>query len=166
LTDAGNIGQNELYMKSIVTQIKEYIDSISAVLVVADGTIARVTVGTHYALSTLSAIFPKTLANNTAFVFTKVPSLLFWNFSQDTIPDVFENVPQFLLDNPIALQRKYLQLKDSPIMKKGMANLRNRVKAAEQNALEMLVALFDWLDGLEPHPMTKTIEEVGNIRGV
>ena len=26
------------------------------------------------------------------------------------------------------------------------------VKAGEQSALEMLVGLFDWLDGLEPQP--------------
>ena len=29
------------------------------------------------------------------------------------------------------------------------SNLRNAVKFAEQNALEMLVDLFDWLNGLE-----------------
>jgi len=44
-------------------------------------------------------------------------------------------------------------------MKKGRANLRNAARTAERNALEMLVDLFDWLDGLEPQPttgMTKT----------
>ena len=29
------------------------------------------------------------------------------------------------------------------------------MKAAEQRALEMLVDLFDWLDGLEPQSMTE-----------
>ena len=37
-------------------------------------------------------------------------------------------------------------------MKKGRADLRNAVKAAEQNALEMLVDLFDWLDSVESQP--------------
>jgi len=40
-------------------------------------------------------------------------------------------------------------------MKKGRADLRNAVRTAEQNAMEMLVALFDWLDGLEPQPTTE-----------
>jgi len=30
--------------------------------------------------------------------------------------------------------------------------LRRGVKAGEEQALEMLVDFFDWLDGLEPHP--------------
>ena len=37
-------------------------------------------------------------------------------------------------------------------MQKGMSELLRAVKAGEQSALEMLVDLFDWLDGLEPQP--------------
>ena len=46
----------------------------------------RVTVGTYYALSTLSAMFPKSLANNVSFMFTSVMSALHWNFSLETVP--------------------------------------------------------------------------------
>ena len=35
-------------------------------------------------------------------------------------------------------------------MKKRRADLRDAVKSAEQNALKMLVNLFDWLNSLEP----------------
>ena len=35
--------------------------------------------------------------------------------------------------------------------------MKKLVKRAEQNALEMLVGLFDWLDGLEPQPTTEII---------
>ena len=31
------------------------------------------------------------------------------------------------------------------------------MKASEQDALEMLVDLFDWLDGLESQPTTKSV---------
>ena len=37
-------------------------------------------------------------------------------------------------------------------MKKGMTDFRRMVKAAEQEALEVLVDIIDWLDGLEPQP--------------
>lgn len=123
----------------------------------ANGTVPRVTVGTDYALSTLSAIFPKNLANNIAFVFTNVTSPLHWNFSRDTVPKVLKDAPYFLLNNPIALQKKYLKLKTDPNMKVGKANLRIAVKAGEEDALEMLVDLFDWLDGLEPQPTTEVV---------
>ena len=133
-----------------------HIDTVNAVLVLANGTVPRVTVGTDYALTTLSAIFPKSLADNIAFIFTNVSSPLHQNFDQDAIPEVLKDAPQFVLDNPAALQKKYLKLKDDPDMKKGRADLHKIVEAGEQNALKMLVDLFDWLDGLERQP-TETI---------
>jgi hypothetical protein len=91
------------------------------------------------------------LANNIAFVFTNVPSPLHWNFSKDTLPVVLKDAPQFLLNNPISLQKKYLKLKED--QNKGrVKGLRKAVGIDKQNALEMLVELFDWLDGLEPQP--------------
>jgi len=42
-----------------------------------------------------------------------------------------------------------------------MKNIRPKmykeVKDGEQNALEMLASFFDWLDGLERHPMTEVV---------
>ena len=154
LADTRGLQQDEIHKKSIATQIQMHIDSVSAVLILANGTVPRITVGMDYALSTLSAIFPKTLANNIAFMFTNVSTPLSWNFSQDTVPDVLKDAPQYLLDNPIALQNKYLNLKNDPNMKKMRTRLSKAVKAGEQKALETLVELFDWLDGLKSQPTT------------
>ena len=154
MADTLSVQQDELHKTSIATQIKEHIDSITAVLVLANGTVPRITVGTDYTLSTLSAMFPKTLTNNIAFMFTNVSSPLHWNFSKDTVPEVLKEAPQFRLNNPVALQRKYLKLKDNPNMKKGGADFRKAVKAGEQDALETLAELFDWLGGLEQQPTT------------
>ena len=140
-----------------MTQIKDHLDSITAVLILANGTVPRVTVGTDYALSTLSDMFPNSLARNVSFMFTNVLSPLHWNFSLDSVPHALRDAPQFLLNNPIALQRKYLKLQNNPNMKKRGTDLRNAVKAGEQNALQMLVNLFDWLDGLEPQATTEII---------
>jgi len=85
-------------------------------------------------------------------MFTNISSPLSWNFSQDTIPKELKAAPQFLLNNPVALQRRYLELKDDPIQ---MAEMREVMRTSEQKALEMLVLFFDWLDGLKPQPMTK-----------
>jgi len=52
--------------------------------------------------------------------------------SGNTLPDVLENAPQFLLDNPIALQRKYLKLKDDIKTKNRRAEMRKTVKAGEE----------------------------------
>jgi hypothetical protein len=137
-----------------VAQIEKHVAAVNAILVLANGTVPRVTVGTDYALSTLTAIFPN-LPNNIAFIFTNVLSLLHLNFSGDTIPDILKDAPQFHLNNPIALQRKYLRLKDNQNIRDRRTDMRRDVKAAEQNALEILVELFDWLDGLKPQPMSR-----------
>ena len=148
MADTHGIEKDELHKKSIATQIQSHTDSVTAVLVLANGTVPRVNVSTAYALSTLASIFPKPLASKIAFMFTNVLSPLHWNFSGDTIPEVLEDAPHFLLSNPIALQKKYLKLKDDQNMKKEREYLCQEVKAAERVALEMLVDLFDWLNGL------------------
>ena len=129
--------------------IKDHVDSITAVLVLANGTVPRVTVGTEHALSTLSAIFPESLGGNAAFIFTNVSSPLYWNFPVDALPEVFSNAPRFLLDNPTSLQRRYLELENHPNTMSRMAGFREEIKASEQAALRMLVDVFDWLDRLD-----------------
>ena len=140
-----------------MAQIEKYLGSLTAVLILANGTLPRITVGTYDALSALFAVLPVNLANNISFVLTNVSDPLYQNFPGDTVPDILKNVPQFLLDNPIPLQRKYLQLKDVPDMKQWRTEMCEMVKTGEEMALEMLVDLFDWLDGLEQHQTTDTV---------
>jgi len=151
LADIRGIEQDERHMDSIANQIKKHIDSVTAVLILANGT-GRITVATDYALSTLSAIFPKSLDDNIAFIFTNVPSALAWNLPQDTVPRVLEGARQFLLDNPIALQKKCLEL----TLRKARV-IRSCLKTQEQRALEMFVDLFDWLDDCKPQPTTEIV---------
>ena len=157
MADTRDIRQDELQKKNVAAQIKKHIDSVTAVLVLANGTVPGLTVATDYALSTLSSIFPTTLINNLAFMLTNVSGPLYQNFSGDTLPDVLKDAPLFLLDNPIALQRKYLKLNDDVKLRSKGAEMRNMVKATEEQALEMLVDFFDWLDGLERQPATEAV---------
>jgi len=159
LTDTRGIEQDEHHEKNIATEIQKHIDSVNAVFILANGTVPHITVSTGYALSTLSAIFPKLLADNRAFVFTNVSGPLSWNFSQKTFPPGFSHARQLLLDTPIALQRKYLKLKDDPNMKKRRTEFREAVKVDEQDALETLMEVFGWLDGRE---LQRTKEIVDN----
>jgi hypothetical protein len=151
LVDTRGIEQ-ELHKKSIATEIEKHIDSVCAILITVNASTLGNTMESDYALSTLSAIFPKTLASNIAFMFTNVWSPSSWNFSTDAIPEGLKDSPHFLLNNPIALQKRYLKLKDDPRYKPMTTKMLKSVQAGEQMALETLVKLFDWLDGLEPQP--------------
>lgn len=95
---------------------------------------------------------------------TNVSSPLYRNFAQNIVPEALKDVPLFLLNNPVALQKKYLELKDGPNVKKRRVDWRSAVTDAEQDALEMLVGLFDWLDGLQPQPQPTTTEVPQDIQ--
>lgn len=166
MTDTRNIEQEESYKKRIATQIKRHTESVTAVLVLANGTVPRSTVGIDYTLSILSTIFPKPLTNNTAFTITNISSSLSWNFCQDTIPATLEHAPQFPIDNPVSLQRKYLKIKGDPEMSSMRTGMRGEVKAAEQGAMEVMVNLFDWLDGLESQPTPEVVTHYEESRGI
>ena len=158
LVDTRGIYQNELHKKSIATEIQSHIDSVTAVLILLNGTVPRITIGVDYALSTLSTLFPNILAENIAFLFTNCLTYLSLNVSNDVIPNILKGAPQFLLDNPIALQKKLLEVKYGT-SKRSMKEMQRTVKHAEQMALGMLVELFDWLDGLGPHPTVVLYEK-------
>ena len=153
MADTRGIEQDELHQKSIATQIEENIDTITAVLVLANGTVPCAT----YAFSTLSTSLPKALAGKIAFVFTHVSSPLYQNLSEDTIPEALKGAPKFLLDNSVPLQRKYLKHKYDPKIRNRRTEMREMLKSSEEEALEMLVNLFDWLDSLERQPTTKPV---------
>jgi len=140
-----------------VDQIEKDMDSVTAVLVLVNGTVPRISVGTNSALSTISAIFPITPSKNVAFLLTNTSNPLFQNFPGGILPEAFKDAPQFLLNNPIALQRKYVELMDGANTRSQMRDFREAVEASEQDALEMLVDLFGWLGGLEPQPTTRTV---------
>jgi len=156
LADTRGIDQDALHKESIVTEIQNHLGYVNAVLIIADGSVPRISVSMDYVLTTLSALFPKSLANNIAFLLSNVPNELYLNIPDDAIPEGLKHAPKSLINNPIALQKNYLKQKDR--MNARTAKKRQElVKDAEQDALEMLVTLFDWLDGLQPQPTREII---------
>ena len=78
-------------------------------------------------------------------------------FSGDTVPYTFKDAPHFLLNNPVALQKKYLKVKDDPNVTQRSTDSRDALKADEQTTLNMMVKLFHWLDSLELQPTTEIV---------
>lgn len=161
LADTRGIAQDELHKQSIAQAIQEHITSVSAVLILANGTVPRLGVATDYALSTLSSMFPVSLAKNISFIFTNVSSPLSWNFDDASLPYVLRNNNQYLLDNPVAMQDKLVREHDK-MKSRGKINLqllqafKQSVADGHMKALQTLVQMFDWFDTLQPQP-TKDI---------
>ena len=156
MADTRGIHQDALHKKSIATEIQNHLDYVSAVLIFANGSVPRISVSMDYALSTLPALFSKSLANNIGFLFSNVPTSASFNFPDEGIPEVLRHAPRFFIDNPIALQKNYLKQKDR-MNQRTAKQIEELVEFAERSALEMLVELFDWLDGLEPQPTREII---------
>ncbi|KAK2467589.1 hypothetical protein APHAL10511_000444 [Amanita phalloides] len=155
LVDTRGIAQDELHKASITQAIKDNISSVNAVLILANGTVERLGAATDYALSTLSSIFPRTLADNIGILFTNVASPLSWNFDQDSLPDGLKGTKnnQFLLDNPLAMWKKLNVLRSQrKTNKRVLAELESAVNEGHNKALREFALLFDWLDTLTPQP--------------
>jgi len=89
--DTRGIHQDELHKKSIATQIQKHIVSVNAILILANGAIPRITASTDYAIAVLSALFPRALVKNIAFLFSNASTHLSLNFSQDAIPRILKD---------------------------------------------------------------------------
>ena len=159
LADTRGFARDEQNKESIAKAIEENIPLVNAVIILANGTEERIGTATDYALTTLSSIFPRTLANNIGIVFSNVASPLSCNFDIDSLPDALRGIQnnQFLLDNPLALWKKFIQFRDQKkTNKRDLAELESVVGEGHAKALRQLVRLFDWLDTLVPQP-TKDI---------
>ena len=159
MADTRGPDQDDRHKANIANQFEEHIDSVTAVLIIANGTVSRLTTGIDYALTTLSALFPKTLATNIAFVCTNIQNEVSLSFSMETISKGLENARQFFLDNPCALHKKHLKLNNDKKEKtaKEQRKMRKFVDRAEKEALKTVVELFDWLDGLTPQPTMEIV---------
>ncbi|KAF9464254.1 hypothetical protein BDZ94DRAFT_1297271 [Collybia nuda] len=157
LADTRGIAQDEQHKESIANAIKNNITTVDGVLILANGTVPRLGVATDYALSTLSSMFPISLDRNIGFLFTNVSSPLSWNFDEESLPEALRDNALYLLDNPVAMQDKYLREKQK-MESKGKVNqtilntLKASVEEGHKKALGELVKIFDWLDSLSPQP--------------
>ncbi|KAF8887987.1 hypothetical protein CPB85DRAFT_289458, partial [Mucidula mucida] len=156
LADTRGLAMDELNKKSIAEAIQHHITSINAVIILANGTLARLGIATDYALTTLSAIFPRSLERNISFLFTNVNNPLQWNFQEDTIPQFLRDADRFTLDNPFSMEMRLRALCEMP----QKAAFVKRMKAAVSNTytetIDELTSLFNWMNELEPQP-TKEI---------
>ncbi|KAJ3744507.1 hypothetical protein DFH05DRAFT_1525555 [Lentinula detonsa] len=86
LTPEGLTWLDSEHKAAIVNAIKKHFETIDAVIILANGTLARLGAATGRALTTISGMFPKSIVNNIAFIFTMVPDPIMFNFDQASLP--------------------------------------------------------------------------------
>ncbi len=157
LADTRGLALDDLHKKSIANAIQQHITTIHAVIILANGTLARLGIATDYALTTLSSIFPRSLEKNISFVFTNVSNPLQWNFQSETIPQFLHDAHSFTIDNPFAMEMRLRQLCELPQKPEFEKRMRPSVHNTYTDTIDELVSLFNWLNELEPQPTTEIL---------
>lgn len=153
LADTRGLVQDKLHKQSIAETIRDHIDAVHGVLILANGTVPRLGVATDYALTTLMSIFPRTLAQNITILFTNVTDVMNVNFEHETLPSSISRDHLLYLNNPLAMQKSLEKMrKQKKLTSQQLQKSRRSIQEAEGAALDTLVDMFDWLDGLEPQP--------------
>ncbi|KIL58586.1 hypothetical protein M378DRAFT_15433 [Amanita muscaria Koide BX008] len=168
LADTRGLAQDEKHKENIARAIKDNIHVVNAVLILANGTLPRLSAATDYALSTLSSIFPRSLVENIGIIFTNVSIQLSLNFDQNSLPERLRNPDsQFRLDNPVALWKKCLaRCSNSRVTKRERSEWKAEIHQKHQKALRTLASLFDWLDTLVPQPTTDIVRLYGKTQEI
>lgn len=164
LADTRGFAYDEQHKASVVQAIHDNIPVIDGVLIVVNGTTERLPVATDYALATLASIFPNSIVDNIAFIFTMVPNRLNFNFQLDSLPEGLRKANFHLLNNPIALMRKYNQLKQEslramqPQSARNLERTRERIDKTHNTSMAMLANFFGWLDERETKRTTDIVD--------
>jgi hypothetical protein len=157
LADTRGIAQDERHKTSIVEAITNTIPYVNAVLILANGTLPRLGAATDYALWSLSSMFPRSLAESIAILLTNVPNALTCNFSQEALPDGLKgpNFHPFFIDNPVALWKKYKELRpeqNPSVSQDEVDEIKKDVRRSHRKVLKEMVKFFDWIVDLKPQP--------------
>lgn len=152
LADTRGLAHDLFHKQSIAMTVQNNFNAVDAVLVLVNGTNPRLGVATDYALTTLASILPYNLLNNIGILFTNVSTPLSWNFETETLPDGFRDAEQFLIDNPIALLKKFEQLRSSSPTHKLIGALWRSVEECHTKALDVLAEILDWVGLRQSQP--------------
>lgn len=158
LADTRGIEHDEKHKASIARVIRDIIPSIDGVLIVANGTTERLQVATDYAVTTLASIFPRSIADNIAIMFTMVANPMSFNFQLESLPDSLRKSETYTLDNPIALMKRYKEFEQKPAYHKQLPKLKKMVMDAHNAAEETFEEFFDWLDKRTVQPTSAIVE--------
>ena len=158
LADTRGVEYDTKHKASIAETIRDVIPVIDGVLIIANGTTERLQIATDYAITTLSSIFPRSIASNIGFLFTMISNVMAFNFQMESLPDCLQEAETFNLDNPIALRRKYEEIREKPKYVKQAKAMEKMVDEAHNTAVEILAEFFDWLDKREIQPTTAIVD--------
>ncbi|KAG8698867.1 hypothetical protein FRC09_006978 [Ceratobasidium sp. 395] len=155
LADTRGINQDKIHKEEINNAIQEFVTSIDAVLIMANGTAERLTVATDYTLNIICSMFPRTIIDNIGFIFTNCDPLTF-NFDHESLQPELRRSPYWVIQNPLAMLKNY----NSPkVNRRFSANqMQKQLDQLTGGYDETVETLNEWLEWLDTRSIQTTIE--------
>ncbi|KAJ1299955.1 hypothetical protein OPQ81_002623 [Rhizoctonia solani] len=151
LADTRGIDQDNKHKAKINHAIQEFITTIDAVIIMANGTTERMPAATNYTLSTLTSMFPHSIINNIGFIFTHC-KLLTKNLDMGALPEELRGARNWTLENPLAFNKNYQREMNAGGNEALLEEGRQRLLTIYKNAVETLNDWLKWIDERDPQP--------------
>ncbi|KAG8732357.1 hypothetical protein FRC11_014196 [Ceratobasidium sp. 423] len=160
LADTRGFDTDNAHREAIQRAIIELIETIDAILIVANGGVTRLDALTNHTLDVLASLFPQSIVSNIGFIFTHTADVMGLNFPiSDLRPELREATRRkFLLDNPLSLCKAYTeQSTHAPASERELGKMKRRLEAAYTDSIESVEELLEWLDQTNPQPTNEII---------
>ncbi|KAJ8522111.1 hypothetical protein ONZ45_g1291 [Pleurotus djamor] len=161
LADTRGIEYDNKHKAAIAEAIKDKVATIDSIVILANGTQERLGVATDYALNIISGMFPNSIVDNIAFIFTMVSNPLQFNFKRNALHPSLRNAKLWTMDNPFAGWLKYQSNvhADYPPDEEILEEMYQATRSSYMKTLKTLNLLFRWQSERQVQP-TKEIDRL------
>ncbi|KAB5590314.1 hypothetical protein CTheo_6252 [Ceratobasidium theobromae] len=157
LADTRGIEQDRKHAKLINEKIQQ-MKLIDAVIILADGTRARLEPTMEYTIDTIATMFPRSLIDNIGVVLTHLPRLSLQQFRLDSLKGEMKHCREWTLENPFALYEGYRRIQSNASPQEREEEEAN-IQSSYTKAVKMVNDWLGWLDLRQPMP-TKEIDQL------
>ncbi|KAB5590313.1 hypothetical protein CTheo_6251 [Ceratobasidium theobromae] len=157
LADTRGIEQDRKHARLINEKIHQ-MKLIDAVILLADGTRARLEPTMEYTIDTIATMFPRSLIDNIGVVLTHLPRLSLQQLRMDSLKGEMKHCREWILENPFALYEGYRRIQGSALPQEREEEEKN-IQSSYTKAVKMVNDWLGWLDLRQPMP-TKEVEQL------
>jgi hypothetical protein len=166
LGDTRGIDHDNEHKKIVAETIKKKLQTVDAVIIMANGTQERLGITTQYALENIYAMFPRSLVKNIGFLFSNCDRLHL-NFEMSSLPEELRESEHWLFQNPLALWNKYKAVKDrGGVSEDQLEEMRDEIDMAYNKGLRFLNKFFKWLDERPVQPSKDINDLYEKLNGI
>jgi hypothetical protein len=158
LADTRGVKKDDEHRKKFLDAIRDQVKTIDAVLVMANGTVERLGIGTEYALATISSMFPNSIIKNTGFLYTNVNDRLSLNTLKSSIPKALQDCKSWTIQNPIAVHSKFEGKKLETNDREELDRMHHTINNCHKEALSTIGRMLKWMDDCDILPTTAIAE--------